>query len=382
MRLAEERLRAVWERDRRRERRRLGLTLAVAAAAFLLCLCFRYNAYYYADKLTPLENLKSLWLALRLLLARLADSALYARRDELIGAVGSIAYYGALARLRITLVSFAAGAGLALAGAIFQTAYRNPMASPNIIGAAAGVDLGNALVVMLFSARAYENILLRYEYCYGLTVLCVGLVLLLGKLAGGRGFGATLMETVMAGSIVSQTLRVFSMYIVYELPDEDILLYEEIKLGTYIDTGAVSMALFFGVMTLSVLPVLLTRFRLNALALDAGETASVGLRSGGLRLTAQICGVLMVTCAMIHCGEVGMISLVVPYAVRRFIGSDFRKLCVYSLLWGGVLLMLCQLAASFVMIADTPLPVSFVIELALTPVFMVILAKGRKNDEA
>lgn len=378
MQLTKQQMRETWERDKQKLRRRYAVAALAALAVFLLCLCFRYNAYYYEEKFVLSKNLESYALALRLLFARITNGALFQQKDSVIETFGSIAYYGALARLRITLVAFVSGAALAVSGAVFQTAYRNPMASPNIIGATAGVDLGNVLVVTLCSAQAYENILLRYQYCYGFTVLCVGLVFLLGKLSGVGRRSYSILEMVMAGSVISQVVRVFSMYLMYELPEEDLLLYEELSLGTYPDTSALSMAVFFAVMAVAVIPVLLMRFRLNALGMDKTEADAIGVASGKLRIVAQICGVLMVTCSMIHCGEIGMLSLVIPYIVRDRVGSDFRHLALFSALIGGTLLMLCNLAASFLYIADAPLPATFLIELILVPAFLVILVRNRR----
>lgn len=381
MRLTKAQMRESWERDRKNMRLRYGIAGGAALLAFAFCLCFRYNAYFYPEKFVLSENLKSYVLALRLLFARVTGGALFEQKTAAIEALGSIVYYGALARLRITLVAFVSGAALSIAGAIFQTAYRNPMASPNMIGAAAGVDLGNVLVVTLCSAQAYENILLRYRYCYGLTAVCMGLVFLLGRL-GGRGRKEySVLEMVMAGAVVSQIIRVFSMYLMYELPEEDLLLYQEISLGTYPDTSAVSMAVFFGVMLISVVPVVLMRWRLNVLGMDALEAASVGVSAGRMRVIAQICGVLMVNCSMIHCGEIGMLSLVIPYVVRQRFGADFRQQCLLSALIGGTLLMLCNLAASFFYVADAPLPVTFLIELVLVPAFLFILARNRRGTD-
>ena len=226
-------------------------------------------------------------------------------------ALGSVVYYGALAQLKTTAMALVSGAALSISGAIFQTAYRNPMASPNILGATAGVSLGNVLVVLVYSTAAYDHILLRYGYCYGFTAFCVALVLLLGYLAGDRRGSCGVLEEVMAGAIVSQALNVVTSYIMYNLEDQDLLLYEEIKLGTYLDTSLSSMLIFFGTMVLALLPVLLTRYRLNVLGLDGTESAALGLRCGPYRLMAQLCGVLMVTCAMIHCGEAGMLAMVI-----------------------------------------------------------------------
>ncbi len=381
--LSRQEARQVWLGDRHRERKRLLIAWLATAAVFLLCMCFRYNAYYFSDKFVPLQYAKSLFLAVRLLVSRIFGTDLYRQKDAAIAAVDSIIYYGALARLKITVMSFVAGGALALSGAIFQTAYQNPMASPNIIGATAGVRLGNALVVMMFSAAVYQNILLRYEYCYGLTVICMGIVLILGKLAGGKSENYSIMEMIMAGSIVSQVFQVFSMYLMYTMEDEDLLIYEEIQLGTYIDTDVLSVSIFFAVMAVAVIPVVLMRYRMNALGLGKLENTAMGLRAGGLRMVGQICGGLMVTCAMIHFGDAGMMTMVIPYIVRQSVGSDFRHLCTYSILAGGVLMMLCRLATSFVLVASAPIPVTFIMNLVLTPIFLVIIARqGRQSNAA
>lgn len=378
MQLRKDELLLSWKADRSRERRRFWITVGIVLALFLFSLCFRYHAYDYEDKFCPVEYAKSYALAIRLLFARIFDTPLWYQKEAAMAAVGgSVSYYGALAQLRLILMTFIAGAAVSVSGAIFQTAYRNPMASPNIIGASAGVGLGNVVVVMLFSAACFDHILLRYQYCYGFTAICVILVLLLGRIAGSRRENYSILNMIMAGSVISQIVNVFTMYFMYNLTDEDLVLYELISLGTYIDTSALSMTVFLAVMAVSVLPVLLMRYRLNAIGMDKAETTSLGISTGGLRLVGQVCGAVMVTCATIHCGQVGMISMVIPYILRRTVGSDFRRLAVYSALIGGGLLMICRLGTSFFLIAGEPLPVSFLIQLVLVPVFMVILARQR-----
>lgn len=380
MRLSREEIRRTWAEDQRKRRRRLLRALGVTAGVFLLSLCVRYNAYYYEDKFVPLAYLKSYLLALRLLAARLTKSALFYDQSAAIEAVGgSILYLGALARLKITLMALVSGAALSIAGAIFQTAYRNPMASPNILGATAGVKLGNVLVILLYSAAAVEKVYLRYQFCYGFTAVCVLAILLLGRLAGSRRENFSVMEMVMVGSIVSQALNVVTMYLMYQLEDEDLLLYQQLSLGAYLQTDRVSMTIFFLIMAIAILPVLLMRYRMNIIGLDKMETTTIGLNPRPLRLVGQFCGVLMVTCAMIHCGEVGMLSMVIPYIVRQSVGADFRQVCVYSALGGGVLLMVCRLLTTFIVIENEPVPVSFLVNLILVPIFMVILARQRGN---
>ena len=375
--LSKSELRRGWEQERRRNRRDFWLAGGITLAVFLLCCSVRYNAYAFPDKFVPAQYLKSDLLALRLVLARLTGGSVEPTKEALIRQLGEVTYLGAVARLRITLMALVAGAGLAMSGAIFQTAYQNPMASPNILGASAGVRLGNVLVILLYSAAAVEHIYLRYAYCYGFTAVCVLGVLLLGKLAGDRKKTYSTLEMVMAGSIVSQGLNVVTMYIMYNLADEDMLLYQEVSMGMYLQTDAVSTGIFFAVMALGILPVLLLRYRMNAMGMDRLETAALGVRIGPLRLVGQVCGVLMVTCAMIHCGEAGMLSLVVPHVVRRYVGADFRRVCGYSAMAGGCLMMVCRMVSSLFLVLSEPVPVAFLTNLVLMPAFMVILAKQR-----
>lgn len=367
MKLSKAQLRQTWDSDRAWERRRLGKWLLLTALLFLFSLCFRYNAYYFSDKFVPITYARNLGLALRQWAMHAGEPALATEE--------AVYYYGAIARLRTTVLALVSGAALSVAGAVFQNIYHNPMASPNMLGATAGVKLGNLLVVVLYSAAAVERVVLRYQYCYLFTALCVVLVLLLGRLAGVRHSEVNILETVMAGSIVSQFFNVFTQYFVYNLEDEDLLVYEEITQGTYIQTDDFSMLLFAGAMAAGLVPIMLLRWRMNSAGLSEAESRAAGVRTGPVRMVGQLCGVLLVTAAMIHCGDVGMISMMIPYAIRQKMGADFRSVCVYSALAGGCLLMVCRLAASFFLIADEPLPVNFILNLVLVPIFLMILAR-------
>ena len=372
---------AIWQQDRAKERKRFITVCTAIAVLFVLCSMVRYNAYYFDEKFVPVKYVKSWALGIRLLIAKITGNYSEDAAQALIDGVGgSIIYLGAFARLKISLMSFVAGAGVSIAGAIFQTAYKNPMASPDIIGATAGVQLGNVIVVMVYSTAAVSQIVLRYKFCYGFTALCVLGVLLLGRLASDKRDNYSVMEMVMMGSIVSQVLGVVSMYIMYNLEDEDMLVYQQLTLGTYMETDNMNVIILLVVMAVLVMPVLIMRYRMNIIGLDLTETTSAGLDPKPLRMIAQVCGVLMVTSAMIHCGKVGMISMLIPYIVRKFIGSDFRYVCIYSGLFGGAVLLVCRMLTSFVLIAEQPLPVTVVVNILLIPVFMVVLARQRSDD--
>lgn len=379
MRLSKEEVRQVWDSDRKKQRKILILVLAVTAAVFLFSLCIRYNAYAFPDKFVPAKYLACLGTALKLLFFEITHNPQYAHKDEIIKSIGSIYYYGALSRLAITFMAFVAGAALAVSGGIFQTIYKNPMASPNILGATAGVNLGNLLMIVFYSSSALELVTLRYKYCYALTAICVVGVLILGRLAGDRMGNPSVMQMVMVGAVVSQGLNVLTMYFMYNLEETDLQAYQEMNLGTYLQITPVSLIVFTTVMAIALIPMLLLRYRFNVAALDASEAKSIGINAKPILLIAQVCGILMVTAAMIHCGEIGMVTMVVPYLVRKVVGADFRKVMIYSCLIGGILLMVCRIITTFIVIEDQPIPVTFIMNIILTPAFLLILARQRST---
>lgn len=356
--------------------------IAAAVLLFLITLCFRKDVAYYSVKFTPVQNLRSYLLGIRLLFADIFHTGTAVRSNELIAQIGTDLYGGAFGRLKLSVMTFTAGAALAIAGALFQSAYKNPMASPNILGVTAGVNIGNIVMLLVYGTAALQFVYVRYQYCYAFTAACVIIVLLLGKAAGNKRDSVSIMEMVMVGSIVSQLVNAFVTYYMYTMEDEELAIYEQISLGAVMNVDKVSFILFISVMAVSILPVLFFRYRLNVLSLGMEEAKVLGVRQGPWRIVAQVCGVLMSTAAMIHCGQVGMITMVVPYIVRDIYGSDFRKLCAFSALIGGALVMTCQFIASFFMINDVVLPATFVVNLVTMPAFMIMLARRRQGNAA
>lgn len=377
MELSKQQVRQIWNEDNKKARRLLLLAVLITAVVFWLSLCVRYNAFYYRQKFMPAAYMKSLGTAVHLLIARIFHLPFYDTRDQVIASIGKTVYLGALARLKLTFMAFVTGAAVSVAGAIFQTIYRNPMASPNILGASAGVSMGNIIMIAVFSAKALELVMARYAVCYLVTGCCVAGVLILGRISGDRMGNPSVMNMVMAGSVISQVLNTFVMYFMYELEDDDLQIYQELNLGAYLNTDAASVIVFTVIMAGSLLPVLLLRYRFNVTAMDDSEARAAGINPRPYRFAGQICGVLMATAAMVHCGQIGMLGLVMPYLVRSVAGADFRKVCIYSILSGGTILMICRAVSAFTVIAGIAVPVTFILNIALTPLFMVILVKNR-----
>lgn len=362
--------------DRKKSRKWYLISGGIVIALFLLSLCFKTSEPAF---ISPAETAKNLFTAFRLFWSRLFHTSYSLNEAELLAALPT--YQISLTRLARTIVFSISGMGTALAGAIFQTVYHNPMASPNIIGATAGVQFGNVLMVYFYGAAVTFMPFMRYRICYAMTIVVVVGVLLLGRLSGGKRASYSVLEMVMAGSIVSQTLQVVTMYMMYNLEDDDLLVYQQLTMGTVVQTDRLSMSLFLILLAASLVPMVLIRYRFNAAAFSADEAQMQGIRGNVLRGIGQVCGVVMMTAAIIHCGDMGMISMAIPHLVRRMVGADFRQVSVISMFWGASLLMGCRIISSLIYIGGTELPVNFIISVCIMPIFFIAVAKQRKVFE-
>lgn len=338
MKLSKGKIRQVWLSDRKKDLKHIIILIMITILVFVACL----TTIYYGYKIKP-------------------SRFLFPYIDKSL------------------IIAFGAGVGLAVSGAIFQILYHNPMASPNMIGATAGVKLGNVLIVFFYSYQAINLVTLRYKICYGLAIVCVLVVLLLGKLSRNKKENISVVETVMAGSIVSQFLNIFTMYQMYTMSDEEMLIYQEITMGINIDTSFLSIVLFFIILMIGIIPIFLLKYRFNIMSIDSYEAQSIGVKSWPIRIIGQCCGVLMSVAAIVHCGDVGMISMLVPYIVRSYVGADFRKVLIYSVCIGGSLVMIGRVFTLLVTIFGEAVPMSFILNLVLMPIFILILLK-RKED--
>lgn len=371
--LSHERIVQRFTKLHKQNRRYLWMTLILLLLAFALSLCFRTVVPSFMPKNTAVN----LFHYARFGLSQLLGTSYYLEKDAVID---TLSYYGeSVIRLKISAFTVAAGMGLGLAGAIFQQVYQNPIASPTTIGAASGVKLGNMAVVLLFSSAAAQMVLYRYVLCLIFTGVIMAAVLIVGRFLGNTHGNYSVLEMLMFGSILSRLISSFVTYWMYNLSGAGFLTYQQIDLGVYTLYTKKSMLLFFVIIAACLLPLLKMRFRLNAVSMDPLEAQAAGVQIQRERLIGQMLAAALVAVACIQCGDVGLFALVIPHIVRYLVGSDFRKLAVYSTIYGGIFLLVIRMVSSMIFMGDEPIPMSFIVSIVMIPLFLVLLAVGRRG---
>lgn len=274
------------------------------------------------------------------------------------------------------LVTCLNGGILAVSGAVFQTVFRNPLAAPSILGASTGVNIGLLVLVLQFQTNALLMVRERYLYTYGCAMLVVFLIMLSGKLVGKSNISVS--DMLLVGAVISQIMNAVMMFYRFNMSLEIQEVLQNFTLGRLTTLSGDSFKLFCILVTVGIVPIVLLRFRINILSFGDEEAKSLGINPTIIRIILLMSATLLYTASIIHCGSIGMISLVVPFMARMLMGADFRYLFYACSLLGAVLLLLCRDVQTIITPISGFIPVTVFVSVLGTPVFVIMLLKQRR----
>lgn len=285
--------------------------------------------------------------------------------------------YGVLTYIRIprTLLGFAVGGSLSLAGAILQGIYRNPLVEPYTLGISGGASLGVTfaivaglhLVNVLFLPLsgflgAFATIFLVYGLSLGRNGLSVNRMLLIGVMI----------------SFISSSLIMFLMSITSADNIHGIVFW---VMGSFNESNN---ALTTGMTVLSVMGLILSYLfvmPLNALRLGEEKARHLGVNSNSvIRILFIITSLLTGACIAVA-GVIGFVGLVIPHIVRLWVGTDYRILLISSFLSGSIFLILCDVLAR-TLIAPNELPIGVITGIVGGIAFIVLLTNAQRKKTA
>jgi iron complex transport system permease protein len=246
------------------------------------------------------------------------------------------------------------GAALAVAGTAFQGIFRNPLVSPDILGASSGAALG-AVLGIYFSLGVIGIEALAFAG----GLVAVAAVYVIGSLLRSRD---PILVLVLTGVVIGALLGAGVGLVKYladpynQLPAMTFWLLGSLAATTVSDLLPLAGAVAVGTVVLIAL-----RWRLNVMSLPEDEARALGLATGPVPPhTAPTSGV------------VGWVGLVVPHLARALVGPDFPRLVpTAALLGGGYLLFIDTIARTA---APVEIPLGILTAVIGTPFFIWLLA--------
>ena len=332
--------------------RRAALRLGILAAALLLLFLLSFWLGRYD---VPLGEV------VRILLSRIVP-VVPTWTEQMEVAVVSI-------RLpRIALVVLV-GAALSIAGGAFQGMFKNPLVSPDLLGASAGASLG-ACLAMLADAP--------------------GVVIQLGAFAGGlAAVGITVwmrryiksdavLGLVLAGMLVS-TLFQSGMSFVKLVADTN----DKLPAITYWLMGSFHSATRAD-FWLAIVPMLVgfallfsQRWQLNVLSFGDDEARAMGVDTKRVRLFVILGATLVTSTSVAVAGIIGWIGLVIPHFARAVVGPNYKVLLPACLVMGAAYLLVIDDIAR--MLLSVEIPIGILTAILGVPFFLVIFRRTNRG---
>jgi iron complex transport system permease protein len=269
-------------------------------------------------------------------------------------------------RLPRVLLGLMVGAGLAVAGTIYQGLLRNPLADPHILGISSGAALG----VMVSNVLGFHHYGL-YVFAIIFAILAIAIVYLIAQVNG-----RTPVQTLILAGVIVSTF--FSALFLLGFS----LLYQEsfsvlfFLMGTLTEGNRLLLRTSAILIGVGVLVCLLLARDLNVMTQGEEAAAHLGLDTELIKKILFGASSAIVAASVAISGMIGFIGLMIPHIMRRLVGADHRILIPASALAGASFLILVDTLARTVA-APIEVPVGVITALCGAPFFIYLLKTRR-----
>ena len=265
------------------------------------------------------------------------------------------------------------GSGLAACGCVMQAVFRNPMASPYILGLSSGASLGAAIGLIFtipFIPMAVATPLLAFITCLATMFLVYGVAHV-----GGSTHTETLLLTGIAISSMMSAVVSFLTFIAGDKM-EDIVFWSmgSLSRADWGEIAVVAPMVFIGIAVMSCYSK-----SLNAIMIGDSHAMDLGIEVGKTRLILLIASTVVTAAAVSFVGAIGFVGLIIPHIFRIILGPDNRTLLAVSALGGAAFLILCDYLAHVVAPEYGVLPIGVLTALVGAPYFIYLLRR-RKSE--
>jgi iron complex transport system permease protein len=278
-------------------------------------------------------------------------------------------------RLPRVVLGALVGGMLAVAGAGYQGAFRNPLADPYLLGAAAGAELGATLAIALAPGSTAIGVNLVPVAAFIGAVVAVAGAYALGRTVR-RGRSAT--NLILAGVAIAAFLNAVQTYVQQRNADSFRLVYSWI-LGHLVTAGWQGVGLVLPYIALSCVVILLHRRLLDALSVGDEEVATLGMSPQRIRLTVVGAATFGTAAAVAIAGPIGFVGIIVPHTVRLVAGRSYRVVIPLSMLLGAAFLVLADTLARTIA-SPAEVPIGVITAFIGAPFFVVVMRSTRTVD--
>ena len=272
-------------------------------------------------------------------------------------------------RLSRTLVGLIGGFSLGVSGFVYQTVFRNPLASPDIIGVSSGASAGAAAGILFLSGATA----ITFSAFAG-ALISVVLALALSSL-DRSGKNSTI---VLAGIAVHSLAQTALMCLKLTAdPERELASIEYWIMGSLNGISSHSIGGSMALCAVGLAVLFLLHRQIVLLSAEEGEARMLGANVGALRLVVLLVATLVVSGVVSLTGLISFVGLLAPHGARLLTKNNRIGTMLLSGLLGGALLLGADILARSV--AATELPVSIFTSLLGAPFLIFLIIRGRRS---
>ncbi len=267
-------------------------------------------------------------------------------------------------RLPRILLGVLGGIALSISGTSMQGIFKNPMASPFILGVSAGAAFGAAASVVL-GLGMYTLPAVAFVSAMGTALLVFGL---------GRIHGKTDVATLLlAGLAVNFLMQSLTAYLIYLSPPEKRTSIIFWMWGSFNGTVWQEFWIVLPVVIIGMIIVYVFSRELNVLQLGDESALYLGVEVEKTKIVLLGASSLLAAVVVSFTGIIGFVGLIIPHATRIITGPDHKKLLPTAAIIGGIFMVLCDTISR----ASGEIPIGIITGLFGAPFFIYLLLRSR-----
>lgn len=279
-------------------------------------------------------------------------------------------------RLPQALTALLAGAGLSLTGLMLQTAFRNPLAGPSVLGITSGAGLGVAIVMLLFGGTLTLDNMTIGGYAASVAGALAGslavMAILIAISSVVKNDLMLLIAGIMTGYLTSSVVTLLSSL----ATARGIQGYVYWGMGTFGDVAMPQIPLFALVVGGGIVMSLLLAKPLNILLLGENYAVNLGLNMPLIRGVLLLATGIITAAVTAYCGPISFIGVAVPHIARFIFRTDnHRVLMPATLLIGAATTLACNVVSTLP--ESNVIPVNALTALVGVPVVLAVIFRRR-----
>lgn len=274
-------------------------------------------------------------------------------------------------RLPRVILSALVGSGLAVAGCAMQALFRNPLASPYILGISSGAAFGASLAIVLgisFGTGIFAVPFMAFVF----ALLTIFLVYNIAKVGGRLPMENLLLAGIAIGSFFSAQVSLLKYIAGEEL--RSIVFW---LMGGFWVSSWDKVIIAFPLIVLGIVVILFFSRDLNIMLMGEEHALSLGTEVEYVKKIVLVFASLITAAAVSVSGIIGFVGLIIPHTMRIVVGPDNRILLPSSCLFGAIFLIWMDTLAR-VVIQPIELPVGIITASLGAPFFLYLLRRRKR----